>query len=198
MSFKSSRFYRIVYFSVILTCILGFTFGYIYTSSKMKNIQVPKETESYQGVNIKESENLETENVINQNIGSDVNFIRKTYYIECQHTILQNSKAPKDILNLTEDEFKLAYKDWQVDKFSPVEIIVSKTINGKCPNHYIVKQRDRKVTVFYQEPVAGVSLKELTNIDVSSLSKTDQDRLIEGIIVDSNEKLAELLEDLGS
>lgn len=198
MYFNSKRFYKVVYFVLIFVCIGGFIFGYIYTAGKIKNSQIPYRTNSLEGTNTKISETEETQNVINQNVSSNTNLTKKYFYTGCHHTVVQDTKAPNDMLNLSEEQFRIAYKDWNIEKFSPSQIIISKSVNGKCPYHYVVKIKDGEVAVFYQVPIAGVSLKELTNIDVSSLPKADQTRLKQGIIVNSNEELAELLEDLGS
>lgn len=194
---EPKTFNRIIYFVVFLLIVFGFSFGYIYTTGRNNN-QAAKDYISYEDTNTLQGETDTAKNVINQDSIKDAKFTKKTLYKVCGHTIESSSDLPKEIKDFTIEQFKNSYKDWTIEKFSPDEVIISKETNSKCPNHYIVKEKNGKVAVTYQTPVGGTSIKEITNIEISSLSKADQDRLRQGIIVNSNEKLAELLEDLGS
>lgn len=192
-------FNLLVYFTACLIVILGFTFGYLYTLGKVKDN--PAEIGSYEAVKTEQNEmqSAGIQNVLNQKIVSDdAIFVRVTRYSVCGHTIKESGTVTKDISSLTEMQFRTAYSDWNVERFSTDEIMISKEFNEKCPNHYVVKEREGKVSVYYQKPVNGATLKEMTNIPILNLSNEDQKRLKAGIEVNSNQSLAELLEDFGS
>jgi len=119
-------------------------------------------------------------------------------YTECGHVITSKLDIPQDMVNLTENQLKLVYKNWEIKKFSPLEIILSKKIDSKCYNHFILKEKDGFVAVYYQQPIDGISLKEVTPLLVKNLPLREMQRLKEGIKIESQEELAQTLEDLGS
>lgn len=200
MFIGNKNFFKLIYLGLCLIAVFAFTYGYIYTTSKIKSNNIATEMGSYEGSNeVYDYNNDYVQNALTQDtISQDAVLSMKTHYKQCGHTINENIKVPQDIAALTEKQFKIAYKDWNIEKFSSDEIIISRVLQEKCPEHYIVKERNGKVAVYYQRPINGISLKELTNILVVNLSRVDQIKLKEGIIINSNEKLAELLEDFGS
>ena len=119
-------------------------------------------------------------------------------YLNCGHAITNQIDAPANIVNLTEQQLKLAYAGWGIKKFTPLEIVISQDINSKCPYHYILKEKDGYVAVYYQTSINGISLKEVTPILVSNLRSEDQEKLKTGIKIESQQNLAQRLEDLGS
>lgn len=198
---KYKHIYVFVYLGLSLIIILGFTVGYIYTTVDIQDNSIDENTiEKYvnQASTTKSIGNEQTRNVINDKSSEKKVLETKEVYSICGHTIITRTDMPEDIISMDENSFILAYDDWKIEKFSQNEIIISKIINKKCHNHYILKEMDEKVAIFYQEPVDGVFLKELTNIQIANLKVIDQERLRNGITIDSNEQLAEILEDFNS
>jgi len=124
--------------------------------------------------------------------------ITEKKYTKCGHVITSRIDIPQDMVNLTESQLKLVYKSWEIKKFSPQEIILSKEIASKCYNHFIIKEKDGFVAVYYQQPIDGISLKEVTPLLVKNLPQKEKERLKEGIKIESQQELAQTLEDLGS
>lgn len=119
-------------------------------------------------------------------------------YLKCGHIIKNQINASVNVVNLNEEQLKLAYKGWSIQKFSPLEVIIYQDVNTKCPYHYILKEKDGYVAVYYQNPINGITLKEVTPILISNLRAVDQEKLKTGIRIDSQQDLAQRLEDLGS
>jgi hypothetical protein len=120
------------------------------------------------------------------------------HYLNCGHAITNEINAPANIVNLTEQQLKLAYTGWVIQKFTPLEVVISQDVNSKCPYHYILKEKDGYVAVYYQTPINSISLKEVTPILVSNLKSEDQENIKAGIKIESQQDLAQRLEDLGS
>lgn len=133
-----------------------------------------------------------------QSIRPSTILIIEKMFTRCGHIIRNQSQTPSDLVNLTEKQLKLAYKDWIIKKFSPEKVIISQNIDSKCPNHFILKAKDGLVAVYYQTPVNDISLKEVTPILVENLRSKDKERLESGIKIESQQELAQALEDLGS
>lgn len=119
-------------------------------------------------------------------------------YSKCGHIVSTKTPIPIDMVNLTEEQLKMAYKNWSIKKFSPEEIVITKTIPGKCRNHFIVKEKDGFVAVYYQQAIDGISLKEVTPLLTKNLPQKEKERLKEGIKIESQQELAQTLEDLGN
>jgi len=119
-------------------------------------------------------------------------------YTKCGHVISSKIDVPIDMINLTESQLKLAFKNWNIVKFSPEKIIISQKIHSKCRNHFILKEKDGFVAVYYQQPIDGIALKEVTPLLAKNLPQKERSRLKDGIKIESQKELAQTLEDLGS
>ncbi len=124
--------------------------------------------------------------------------IMEKRFTGCGHVSRKQTYVPNDMINLTEQQIKTAYKNWSIKSFSPEEITLYQEVNTKCPNHFILKEKDGLVAVYYQTPVNGINLKEVTPILVENLRMQDKERLKAGIKIESQQDLAQVLEDLGS
>lgn len=119
-------------------------------------------------------------------------------YTKCGHTVSTKIDVPIDMVNLNESQLKLAFKGWEITNFLPKKVVLIKEVQTKCINHYILKEKDGLVAVYYQQPINGVSLKEVTPLSVKNLPQKERSRLKEGIKIESPQELAQTLEDLGS
>ena len=82
------------------------------------------------------------ENVMKNDISIDINseeekispnatLILKKTYKECGHSIKDYAAIPEELVNLTKEELEEQYKDWKVEKFTPLDITLTKEIEGK-------------------------------------------------------------------
>lgn len=123
----------------------------------------------------------------------------KRNYLKCNHQLTEEVNAPQDLINLTEEELKKLYPNWKVESFGSERVVLSTDVDEQCPNHYIVKEYDGKVGLFYQIPVNGKDfIRDIGNINIEQLRQDDREKLKKGIAVDSDEELAQLLEDFTS
>lgn len=120
------------------------------------------------------------------------------YYPQDGITKVQEEVPPYFLLDLTLEDVKRLYEDWQIISFSDKKVIMRRSMNGSSDERYILGQQDGSVAVFYEEEKNGISLHELTKIPVSSLPPEEQERLQEGIFVLGYENLSKVLADLGS
>lgn len=141
-----------------------------------------------------------SENIVDVNSSNDVklspncSLIIKTYYDVCKHTTNQYLNLPEDLVNKNEEEFKEKYSDYNIDKFTENEVIISKNEKGECGEHYIVREVDGTINVF--RLVNGIEeLYEKTDISDEYLTETDRIEFKNGIKVYGRENLSQLLED---
>ena len=116
-------------------------------------------------------------------------------YARCGHTVTKREEAPRDIVNLGEDEVTKFYKDWNVDSFSASEISLSRNVSGLCNEHYIIGVSDGFISISTRNDSGERIFKGLTDISVQYLPKEDLAKLENGIEIVGREELNKFLED---
>ena len=148
---------------------------------------------------------IEEEKVESENVVETTTFEEKTtpntiltlqkYYTECGHTIETSNALSEEEVNLTEDEIREKYADWNLELFSSEEIILLKEVDSFCGEHYLVTEKDGFIAISTVDQDGTVTFKEKTNIPVEYLPETDRITLKNGIMVYGTEELNKLLED---
>ena len=151
--------------------------------------------------NDKLASNTESNNVIsNDTLNLPLNQAIKTSSSEikispnCGHTIKEKSIATQDIVNFSKDEFEELYSDWQVSKFSSLEIDLEKNFDGLCGQHYLVKSDNGYVKIYNIKSDNSLELEEATEIAVKYLSLEDMNELENGVILYGKENLNSYIE----
>lgn len=123
--------------------------------------------------------------------------ILETKYKKCGHIITEYKKIDSSKYDCIADIEK-DYRGYEVTLFSSDKIIMNREVNGLCPEHYIIKDHDGYVTVYWeQKDGKDYKIKEITNIRVKTLSLQEQQMLQSGIKA-YKEELFQRLEDLSS
>ena len=98
------------------------------------------------------------------------------------------------MVNATYDVLQKNYADWNIDKFSSNEVILSKDFEGECGEHYILRNVDGNIVVFKIEN--GIEEEyEKTDIAVDYLTETDKISFENGLKIYGKENLSQILED---
>lgn len=123
----------------------------------------------------------------------------KIHYTACNHRVTRFLSADHEIINMTEDEFLAymedKYPDIKIISFSPREIILSESKDHLCSNHYIVGEYQGYIAIYGIDDEGGKYLdKVFRDYPISLLKEIDQKKLIDGILVDSEEELSDVLE----
>ena len=122
-------------------------------------------------------------------------FAMKKVYNECGHFKFEYAELPQELVNLTEEELKDYYKDWEIEEFSQARVILAKEINSLCDEHFIIKLGEKYVQVFHLEADGNLVLYETTDISREYLPEEDIKKLEEGVYVFGEGKLNSVLED---
>jgi len=121
--------------------------------------------------------------------------ILKKHYLECDHTIKEYAEIPEDFVNLNLEELQNEYTDWNIEKFSSLEIILIKDEHGVCNEHYLLKETNGVIAVYRIEKNGEEILIEETGISIEYLTENDKMKIKEGIRVYGKEELNATLED---
>lgn len=191
---------KYIIIALILALIISFAIGlYLY---KLKNLneQIAFEAE-YRKLEannvIENAQNLlqETSSSKNKTTPNTV-VIEKKLYNTCEHLITTEKKIDNEQINKDEGEFQIEYIGWEIQKFTPTEVIVYKEINDFCDEHYLAKNENGVVVVYALDKYGKE--KELicnTEIQTKYLTEADIENLEKGIKIYGKKELNKLLED---
>ena len=119
----------------------------------------------------------------------------KKLYKKCGHTTSEYLEVPEELVNKTQEDLKEKYEDWNIDKFSDTEIILSKEEEGECGEHFIVRDKEGKVTIYRVLQDGSEQEYEVTDIGTEYLTQTDKINMQNGIRVNGKQELNQLIED---
>ena len=129
------------------------------------------------------------------NISPNAIIIKKTYYEACDHLIRETSDIPEELVNKTEEDVEKMYSDWKIEEFSPTQIILYKSENGNCGEHYFVQDHNGVIGIYITDEYGIKTLQEDTEISTQYLPEEDVSDLKAGIDIIGNTNLTEFLED---
>ena len=195
---KRNKFMIIFAFSITLF-LFSFMLGYSFLGKSIekdfaeKNSSIrDKESEfrDYEDIQI-----LKEEDKISPNTFIEI----RTTYKECGHFISIVNAAEEEVINMDEKEYKEYlednYPNLKLISFSNEKIVIWGERNHLCKNHFIVGEEDGKIAVFkIGENGERILEKLFETYPISMLIPLDREQLIEGIVVDTEEELSDLLE----
>jgi hypothetical protein len=194
-------FYRkykrtIIVFSglIFLLFIIGFSYGYI---TQMWGKRPPNEpvspTPEVEQMNAEEDTRETVREVSTTN--TDSVLVLERFYIHCQHTIADEMAINTSNIGKTGEELRLAYPSWELLEFSPEKVVFTVNIDGFCPNHYIIKEKDGYLVVYRSIKETGELYPvEDTSIPYDRLDAEAQEQVDAGLVVDTQEDVEHLME----
>ena len=183
---------------IIIFIIAIFVGNYIYDSSNKEENTIKSENTSNSIVNqvdysVRNDITINTDSE-EEKISPNATLILKKHYKECDHTIKEYAEIPEEFVNLTKSEIEKEYPEWEVEKFTPLDIILIKEEEGYCNEHFILKEEQGVITVYKIDKQGEESLYDTTGISVEYLTESDKLELKNGIKVYGKEELNSMLE----
>lgn len=183
---------------IIIFIIAIFVGNYIYDSSNKEENTIKSENTSNSIVNqvdysVRNDITINTDSE-EEKISPNATLILKKHYKECDHTIKEYAEIPEEFVNLTKSEIEKEYPEWEVEKFTPLDIILIKEEDGFCNEHFILKEEQGVITVYKIDKQGEESLYDTTGISVEYLTESDKLELKNGIKVYGKEELNSMLE----
>jgi hypothetical protein len=131
-------------------------------------------------------------------ITASTKIIYEYYYQGDDRLETSAEDPPYFLLNLTEDKLQEQFFEWKIMEFSNARVVLRKTIPGSSAKNYILGVKDEYIAVFSTSGAGKATLEEVTEMPIYSLSTEEQKKLMEGIKVEGEDRLAKVLEDYGS
>lgn len=182
------RFFLIIIIISILAIIIGF-------SVLIFNIlKIDKNTESLLPKNEIVSNVLPTSSS-EICISPNATLTKICTYKKCGHTVTVSESVSNSLVNIAEDDFKKLYSEWDLVKFTPSLIEVSKSFDGNCDEHFLVKDTNGYIAIYHIKNDNDFELLETTGIVTKYLSQIDLNELENGVTLYGKEKLNAYIED---
>lgn len=119
-------------------------------------------------------------------------------FTKCGHSTVEVIDIPDELINMTEREIMDKYKNWEIRSFNSKEVSLYREIEANCNDHFVLKDKDGYIAIYNKVTDENMNLKEVTDIDVSSLPSGDIKILKEGIYVYGQDELSSIIEDFNS
>ena len=175
---------------------MGVTFFVVKNNEKSQEYAITDDC-VYEEEN-KEIGNKDDEVEVNsttEKVSPNAFLIIKKEYNECGHTTEDDVEIPSEMVNKTQEEIEQMYKDFKVESFSPNEVVLYKNVNGKCGEHYTVKDENGKVVVYNTKEKGEEVLYEETSISTEYLTENDVENIKKGIEIYGKQNLNSFIED---
>ncbi len=191
---------KYIIFILIATLIISFILGLYAYRLKKVNEEIAFDVEyTKERTNniITQAQNILKETSSNKNTTSpNTKLIEKIYYKDCGHLKQTEKEMREDLVNKTEEEFRLEYAGWELQTFTINEVMVYKEIQDFCDEHFLLKDVDGKINVYkLDKNDREKELFKKTEIQTKYLSELDIENLEKGMKVYGNKELNQLLED---
>lgn len=188
---KRNRFMIIFGFCIVFF-IMSFYLGYQLMNLSIEDKHLVEDQNHIVDENI---EIVKEENRVSPNTLIE----ERIHYKDCGHLISDARLAKDEVVNFTRDEYEeyinTTYPNFRLISFSNVKIVLFGERNHLCQEHYVIGDNNGYIAIFkIDENGDKVLFKSFTDYPLSILIELDQEKIREGIVVDSEEELSEILE----
>lgn len=194
---KKNKFLPIFIFSLFLF-IFSFSLGYQLMNLKLNNEM--KNISKEEGTNTGDKDNLNIEIIKEANRISPNTFVEKRiHYKTCDHLVTELKPADSEIINMDRQEYVeylgTTATNLRLISYSPTKIVLWGEKNHLCQDHYVIGEEKGNIAIFkIGENGERILDKVFNDYPLTLLIKVDQEKIKEGIIVDSEDELSDILE----
>jgi len=194
-------------YTIIAIIIVGITLGfltglYLYRINKIdyNNKEIIAETIEDDCTAIAQLNDEELSNIIQtsktqEKTSPNCMITLKVYYEICEHLIETRKNIEEPQVNLTEEELKRKFPDWEIQKFTSNEIVLYKEINEFCNEHFLLKEEDGYISIYKLDKNNNLQFFQTTEISTDYLAEEDLNKIINEIKVYTQKELNKILED---
>lgn len=119
----------------------------------------------------------------------------KVYHEPCEHLIETRKSIEEAEVNMTEEELKQRFSNWEVQKFTSNEIVLYKEVNEFCNEHFLLKEADGYIAIYKLDENENAEFFRTTEISIEYLAEEDLEQIRNGIKVYTEKQLNKTLED---
>ena len=188
---------------ILIGAILGFLTGlYLYKINQININDLEQEIaiiedECTQIAELEDSGELDLvrTNSEEEKVSPNCVLTLKVYYNNCGHLIEKRESIKVTEVNLTEDELKNKFPEWEVQKFTSAEIVLYKEVNEFCNQHFLLKEEEGYISIYKLNEDNSTEFFRMTEIPTEYLAEDDLKQIKDGIKIYTEKELNKALED---
>lgn len=189
---------------IIITLILGFLVGvYLYrinySEKEYDNLKIAQkvEDECTDFAELESNGMLKTiiTNGQEEKVSPNCLLTLKIYYKTCEHLIEKSQNIEQNLVNLTEEQLRKQLPEWEIQKFTPEQIVLYKELEDFCNEHYKLKIENGYIRIYELDEQNNEKLLKSTDISSEYLTKDDLEELKNGVEIYTKKELNKTIED---
>lgn len=192
------KFWIIMIIIVVLLALGGSIGIYIYNlknTSNKNSVKAKELADELKKTLVEEEQNTVSTSSKNIKISHNSIVVKNTLYKICNHEIRQTEAIPVELVNKEEKDIQQYYKDWEIKKYSPTEVVLYREKDEYCDKHYILRENNGVIAIYKIDDNNKETLRENTQIQTKYLPEIDLIKLKSGIYAIGEEELNSILED---
>ena len=192
------KFWIIMIIIVVLLALGGSIGIYIYNlknTSNNNSVKAKELADELKKTLVEEEQNTVTTSSKNIKISHNSIVVKNTLYKICNHEIRQTEVIPVELVNKEEKDIQQYYKDWEIKKYSPTEVVLYREKDEYCDKHYVLRENNGVIAIYKIDDNNKETLRENTQIQTKYLPEIDLIKLNSGIYAIGEEELNSILED---
>lgn len=184
---------------IVVLLALGGSIGiYIYNlknTSNKNSVKAKELADELKKTLVEEEQNTVSTSSKNIKISHNSIVVKNTLYKICNHEIRQTEVIPVELVNKEEKDIQQYYKDWEIKKYSPTEVVLYREKDEYCDKHYVLRENNGVIAIYKKDDNNKETLRENTQIQTKYLPEIDLIKLKSGIYAIGEEELNSILED---
>ena len=192
------KFWIIMIIIVVLLALGGSIGIYIYNlknTSNKNSVKAKELADELKKTLVEEEQNTVSTSSKNIKISHNSIVVKNTLYKICNHEIRQTEAIPVELVNKEEKDIQQYYKDWEIKKYSPTEVVLYREKDDYCDKHYVLRENNGDIAIYKIDDNNNETLRENTQIQTKYLPEIDLIKLKSGIYAIGEEELNSILED---
>lgn len=189
---------------IIIALVLGFLVGvYLYrinySEKEYDNLKIAQkiEDECTDFAELESNGMLKTiiTNGQEEKVSPNCLLTLKIYYKKCEHLIEKSQNIEQNLVNLTEEQLRKQLPEWEIQKFTPDQIVLYKELDNFCNEHYKLKIENGYVRIYEVDEQNNEKLLKSTDISSEYLTEDDLEKLKDGVEIYTKKELNKTIED---
>lgn len=192
------KFWIIMIIIAVLLALGGSIGIYIYNlknTSNKNSVKAKELADELKKTLVEEEQNTVSTSSKNIKISHNSIVVKNTLYKICNHEIRQTEVIPVELVNKEEKDIQQYYKDWEIKKYSPTEVVLYREKDEYCDKHYVLRENNGVIAIYKIDDNNKETLRENTQIQTKYLPEIDLIKLKSGIYAIGEEELNSILED---
>ena len=192
------KFWIIMIIIVVLLALGGSIGIYIYNlknTSNKNSVKAKELADELKKTLVEEEQNTVTTSSKNIKISHNSIVVKNTLYKICNHEIRQTEAIPVELVKKKKKDIQQYYKDWEIKKYSPTEVVLYREKDEYCDKLYVLRENNGVIAIYKIDDNNKETLRENTQIQTKYLPEIDLIKLKSGIYAIGEEELNSILED---